>query len=214
MKPLNFLAIALLLCTAGATIAQDDDVDNRDKLQLGITGGFNVSNLYDASSRNFVAGSLIGGVFGGFLSIPIGTYLGLQPEVLYSQKGFGMSGSDATGQYYYIDRSNYIDVPILLQFKPIPEVYFLGGPEFSYLLSNIYTAGNGYTITNTEQQSFSNNNLRHNIMGLMLGADFNLGQFSLGGRIAWDLQDNNGNGTSYVPRYRNYWWQFVAGLRL
>lgn len=192
---------------------ENPEADNRNILQLGILGGFNNSNLYDAVKQNYAANPVYGGVFGGFLSIPLGTYLGIQPEILFSQKGYSGYGYTGEGQpYSFFYRSNFVDVPFLFQLKPSPVLYLLGGPEYSYLVSSSYTFTQGVTSTTTEQE-FVNNNIRHNIFGLMFGADVNMNPFTLGGRIAWDLEDNNGDGTSTLPRYRNIWGQLTLGFR-
>jgi len=35
----------------------------------------------------------------------------------------------------------------------------------------------------------------------------------LSGRVAWDLYDNNGDGTSTTPRYKNVVGQITLGYR-
>lgn len=145
--------------------------------------------------------------------MPIGTYLGIQPEVLYSAKGYTGQGTSIFGPYSYTDRLDFLDVPIMLQFKPIPHLYLLGGPEYSYLLSHTYTFDQGVT-SNTTQEQFNNDNIRKNVFGLIFGLDIDMGHITLGGRVAWDLQDNNGDGTSTLPRYRNIWGQVTLGLHI
>lgn len=215
MKAITVLTTIALMGSTYAVKSQDRViVDTRDELSIGVVGGANFSNLYDTKGQNFVANSLVGGVFGGFLSIPVGTYLGLQPEVLYSQKGYSGTGTLPDGSpYSYTDRTNYLDVPILIQFKPVENLYLLGGPEYSYLLSRDYTFTNGVT-SSTTQQEFQNDNIAHNVFGLMFGIDLVFNHLVIGGRVAWDLQDNNGNGGSTLPRYRNIWEQVTVGIRL
>lgn len=203
------LATSVLLAQDATTVVSDD----RNSVEIGIKGGINYSTLYDVKGQNFVDNPLWGPVFGGFLSIPLGTYLGIQPEVLYSEKGFSGQGTEINGEYSFNDRMNYLDVPLMLQFKPIPNLYLLGGPEYSYLLSRIYTYTQGVT-SETTQQDFNNGNISHNIFGLIFGLDINIHHVTIGGRVAWDLQDDNGNGTSTLPTYRNVWGQLTLGLRL
>lgn len=227
MKTLKFIALGFSLGISGLIAAQDEQPeppqgsttetvvkDSRNRLQIGIKGGINYSGVYDTKGNNFSSSGKFGGVGGGFLSIPIGTFLGIQPEVLYSQKGFSESGTTDEGNQYSVDvRRDFIDVPLLVQFKPVPDLYILGGPEYCFLLDRSYTFTNGVTSTTTQQQ-FNNDNLSKNIFGLIFGIDINIGLVTIGGRVAWDLQDNNGNGTSTFPRYRNAWGQATLGLRL
>ncbi len=216
MKTLKILTTGISIVSASVLLAQDATTvvsDDRNNVEIGIKGGVNYSTLYDVKGQNFVDNPLWGPVFGGFLSIPLGTYLGIQPEVLYSEKGFSGQGTEINGAYSFNDRMNYLDVPLMLQFKPIPNLYLLGGPEYSYLLSRTYTYTQGIT-SETTQQDFNNNNISHNIFGLIFGLDINISHVTLGGRVAWDLQDDNGNGTSTLPNYRNVWGQITLGLRL
>jgi hypothetical protein len=211
-----FTTIAALL-VASTGMAQDfpTSEDERNTLQVGIKGGFNNSYLYDVKGQGFVDNSLLGPAFGGFVSIPICTYLGVQPEVLYSAKGYSGNGITTDGQAYsFVDRMNFLDVPVMLQLKPLPNLYLLGGAEYSYLLSHSYTFTRDLTSETTQQQ-FENDNIRHTVFGLIFGIDFNLTpNLTIGGRVAWDEQDNNGNGTSTLPRYRNFWEQFTLGFRI
>jgi len=218
MKTIKISIAILSLLGSNLIMAQDvtssDPAnDRRDELQIGFKAGANISNVYDKQGQDFTADSKAGFVGGGFLSIPIGTYLGVQPEVLFSQKGFSATGKGDSSQYSFNKTENWLDIPILFQFKPAPDVYLLAGPEYSYLLSNTYTYTNGVTSESTQQQ-FSNDNIRHNVLGLVLGLDINIGMGVLSGRVGWDLQDNNGDGTSTLPRYRNVWGQVTLGIRI
>jgi hypothetical protein len=92
-----------------------DPSDQRTNFQLGIKAGINYSNLYDEQGQNLYATSLLGFAGGAFLSIPIGTYLGVQPEVLYSQKGYtgtGGTGVGEIGQFSYTDRLDFLDISL------------------------------------------------------------------------------------------------------
>jgi hypothetical protein len=244
MKTQMILITTIFTLTATIGMAQFYSIytpDERNIFQVGIKVGFNNSNLYDTKGQDFVANPIFGPVFGGFLSIPLSKFFGIQPEVLYSAKGYAGSGSMSESQtsgttitntsvkgnsttmvagagsgdpqnYSFVDRMNFIDVPLMLQLKPFRNFYLLGGPEYSYLLSRSYTFTHGVT-SETTQQEFQNDNIRHNILGFISGADLNFNQLTFAGRIAWDLQDNNGNGTSTLPRYRNFWGQFALGFR-
>ncbi len=189
--------------------AQDD---SRDQLQLGIKGGINYSNVWDEEGQDFEADPKTGFAGGAFLSIPIGTYLGIQPEVLYSQKGFQGSGVVAGTSYSFERTTNHLDVPILVQFKPVKYITILGGPQYSYLMSQKdIQRGDGFT--SVQEQEFEND-IRKNTLGAVFGADVNLGNIVIAPRLGWDFQTNNGDGTSSSPRYRNQWYQVTIGFRL
>lgn len=213
MKKVFFYPTFMFLFLSGFANAQTDAVDSRDKLTAGLKAGFNYSNVWDEKGDDFRADPLVGFAGGGFVSIPIGKYLGFQPELLLSQKGFKGEGTLLLSKYTLTRRTTFIDVPLLLQFKPIEYVSLFLGPQYSYLLreTNTYT----YGPNSTEQQNeFENSNVRKNILGFVFGADINIKHFVLSGRYCYDLQTNNGDGSSNIPRYKNRWLQFTVGVRI
>lgn len=186
--------------------------DERNKLHLGIKAGVNNSNVYDEQGEEFKAEPKYGFAGGLFLSIPVGKYLGLQPGALISQKGFQASGKLLEESYQISRTTTYLDVPVLVEFKPLKILTLVGGPQYSYLLhqADIITGGDNAAI---QQQEFKNDNIRRNILSAALGFDLNLGRFVISGRYNFDLQQNNGDGSSMTPRYKNIWLQGTIGAR-
>jgi Outer membrane protein beta-barrel domain len=186
--------------------------DKRDNLQFGLKVGTNLSNVYDAEGQNFVADSKFGLAGGVFVSIPLGKVIGIQPEVLYSEKGFKSTGT-LLGSSYSLDRStSFIDIPLLLAVKPISLITIVAGPQFSFLLKDKNTFNNG-TATVEQQKLFETDNIRRNLLSFTGGADVNLSNFVIGLRANYDTQNNNGDGTSSTPRYKNAWYQATVGIR-
>ncbi|MBD1398528.1 PorT family protein [Pontibacter sp. JH31] len=121
---------------------------------FGIRGGANISNLSGdlrdedrfENKVGFHAGIMANfGVVDNFFSI--------QPELLYSVKGFKNEDSEVTllgqtrrreGKVNY----NYLDLPVMAKIKAGP-LYFEAGPQASYLLS-----------VNNETKTYINGNLR------------------------------------------------------
>jgi hypothetical protein len=69
-------------------------------------------------------------------------------------------------------------------------------------------------FTTIEQETeFQNDNVRKNTLCFTGGADINLNHFVIGARVGWDLMNNNGNGTTTTPRYKNVWYQATVGFR-
>lgn len=193
--------------------AQNDDSDSREKISFGVKAGANYSNVWDEQGQDFRADSKLGFAGGAFLGIPIGKILGVQPEILLSQKGFQASGTLLGSPYSLTRTTNHIDVPVQLQIKPVQFLTLLAGPQFSYLMSQKTTYTWGPNSTDQEQE-FNNDNLRKNALGFVVGADININHFVLSGRMGWDFQNNNGDGSSYTPRYKNQWLQLTAGLKI
>ncbi|GAB3519276.1 porin family protein [Emticicia fontis] len=187
--------------------------DAGQKIQLGIKAGLNYSNIYDSKSDQYDAKGKYGGAAGVFLAIPIGRFLGIQPEVMYSQKGYKQSGSVLGANYDFTRTSHYLDVPLLLSIKPTSVLTVQVGPQFSYLMrqKTVINTGLGTVITDND---FDNDNIRKNTLGAVVGLDFNFDRVVFGTRAGWDLQNNNGDGSSYNPRYKNVVVQATLGFRL
>jgi Outer membrane protein beta-barrel domain len=180
---------------------------------FGVKGGANYSNQYDSKTSDFTATSKFGFAGGAFFGIPLGQYLGVQPEILFSQKGFKATGKIIGSSYDLTRTTNYIDVPLLLTIKPVEYVSIVVGPQYSYLIKQKDVFSNNL-FTSEQTQAFSNENLRKNVLGFVGGVDINAKSVVIGLRAGWDIQNNNGDGTSSTPRYKNAWTQATIGFRL
>ncbi len=212
------LLIAAIIITINTTVnAQEHDDDNRtdfrNELLFGVKGGVNLSNVYDSQGEEFQADAKLGLAGGAFLAIPIGKYFGVQPEVLYSQKGFQATGRILGSTYKFTRTTSYIDVPLLFAFKPSEFITILAGPQYSYLIKQRDVFANASTSI-AQETEFVNDDVRKNTLCLTMGADITIKHIVLGARAGWDLQNNNGNGTSTTPRYKNVWYQATIGYRL
>ncbi len=182
------------------------------RFYVGLKGGANYSNVYDAQGENFKADSKFGMVGGIFIAIPLGKVLGLQPEVLFSQRGFHATGT-LLGSPYNVTRTlNYIDVPLLLAIKAGKGVSFMAGPQFSYLIKRTdkFTTATANVL---QEEEFRADDIRKNMMCFLGGIDFNFNNVVLGTRVGWDVKDNKGDGVSQTPRYKNAWVQATLGIR-
>lgn len=197
-------------------IGQEDQhathIDYRDYFVFGLKMGANYSNLYDTKGETFHADPKFGIASGAFACIPIGRYLGIQPEVLFSQKGFRATGSAFGSNYEFRRTTSYIDVPLFIAFKPIEAFTLLVGPQYSYLIQQDDKFIEGPNSAMQERQ-FNNDNPRKNTLCFVAGFDINLSHILFSARAGWDVQNNNGDGTSTSPRYRNAWYQATVGYR-
>ncbi|MBC7862452.1 MAG: PorT family protein, partial [Bacteroidia bacterium] len=167
------LTIAAVATLAGTSIAQENVTDFRRKLMFGVKAGLNYSNVYDTKGESFQADPKAGFATGAFLSIPIGTYLGIQPEILLSQKGFRATGRILGSTYSFTRTTTYMDVPLFFLLKPSEFITIMAGPQFSYLIKQRDVFTNGSTSI-AQENEFANDNPRKNIMGLAGGLDINL----------------------------------------
>ncbi|MDD2281557.1 MAG: porin family protein [Bacteroidales bacterium] len=206
------LVFAFATFMFGSMFAQKNSADFREKLSFGVKAGVNLSNVYDSQGEQFNADSKLGLAAGVFVALPLGKYFGIQPEILFSQKGYKGSGSILGSDYSFSYTSNYIDVPLLLAFKPISLITIVAGPQYSFLIKDNYTFNSA--LINVDQENvFENDNIRKNTLSFLGGIDFNLNRIVIGTRVGWDLQANKGDGTSETPRYKNIWYQATIGFR-
>ena len=93
---------------------------------IGIKGGLNIASLSGFEGRSRISGH--GGVF---LHHTINKNWCFQPELLYSGEGQRyMSGG--------VERTlalSYLQLPLMIQYYPAPQVYLEAGPQFGLLLS-------------------------------------------------------------------------------
>ncbi len=134
MKKTAFLGAALL-AMAAISSAQAQGI------RLGLRAGANYSNLAGNVRNQDTYNNKFGFVGGVMLNAPLlgDGLLSVQPEVLYSQKGFENKPTEYSSVLGTQKREgnvnyNYLDVPVLLKFKALGFVAE-AGPQYSYLLS-------------------------------------------------------------------------------
>jgi hypothetical protein len=176
-RKLAFILAICLVMIPGLMQAQESS--------FGIKGGVTWSNLYidrdDLDAENARTG-FHAGVFSQFMFS--GEIFGIQPEVLYSTKGSEAEYAGVLDQRVTFNL-NYIDVPLLLVFRPIPVVEFHAGPYVGYLLeSDIDFTG---TIDGTT--SLGRGNFEDWDYGLVGGVALNLGAIKLGARYNLGLNE-------------------------
>lgn len=209
----NLIILSSLFLFFGTTVNAQNSDDEADKFHFGLKGGLNYSNVWDEQGQDFEADPKLGFVGGAFLGIPLGKSLGLQPEILLSQKGFQGSGTLLATPYSFTRTTTYLDIPLQVQIKPADFLVIVLGPQYSYLLNkkDVYKFGANST---EQEQEFNNDNIRKNIFGFVAGADIIYMNLVFSGRIGWDFLTNNGDGTSTTPRYKNQWLQMTLGYRI
>ncbi|MBA3664923.1 MAG: PorT family protein [Bacteroidetes bacterium] len=204
--------LAILSITAQEAEPRKETKDSRNRLHLGIKMGSNLSNVYDEQG-DFSPSSKYGLVAGGFLNIPVGKYVGIHPEVLYSQKGFKASGKYLGTSYDLVRTTSYVDVPLMLALKPLRQLTFVAGPNYSYLIRQKDVFLNG-TDSSIKSEDFQHDDVRTNVLGAVIGADINIWNIVLSARYGFDVLSNYKNGNSGTPRYKNVWLQGTIGFRI
>lgn len=185
----------------------------RSSISLGAKGGLTISNVYDSKGDEFSSSAKAGFAAGVFMHLPLGTFVGIQPEVMFSQKGYKSTGSVLGFEYTMTRTSDYVDVPVFLAIQPTAFATLLLGPQYSYLIKQTNALVTPVSNTVVEEE-FNNENIRKNTFGIAMGMDLRYQMFIVSGRVAWDLFNNNGDGTSTTPRYKNVTGQVTLGVAL
>jgi Outer membrane protein beta-barrel domain len=206
MNKLIFTGI-LIVCSCYHTAAQTD------VFALGLKAGLNYSNVYDSQGDDFNADPKYGFAGGAFLTMPIGKYFGVQPEILVSQKGFKATGRVLGGTYGLTRTTTYIDVPLLFAVRPVKYVNILFGPQFSYLAHRKDVFDYGVTSV-LQEQEFKNDDLRKNTLCFTGGFDIGIKRVVLSARAGWDVRNNLNDGNPVTPRYKNTWIQGTLGFNI
>jgi hypothetical protein len=200
MKKMMMLTAVCLFAGTMGLYAQSASKPNLPK--FGIRAGVNISNMVKSSDNDVTTGSKAGVNAAVFLDIPLASVFSIQPEVQFSQKGFKSSGSFLGAPYEYKQTTNFIEVPLLAKLKPAPGFGIVVGPQFSFLAST----NTKFTTNNASYESVvkeENDNLRKNILGGVIGVEAGAKNFVASLRYNIDFQNNNGDGTSSTPNYKN-----------
>lgn len=166
--------------------------------KVGLKGGVNYSNIAGDLENEDVYMNKFG--FNGGLTanfaITGDNFLSIQPELLYSQKGYKYRDEEFTDILGREVRRkgtrnfNYLDLPVMLKVNA-GGLFFEAGPQLSYLLAirdNTETSVNGSTDSNW--RSIDKDDLAELEVGYAAGLGFQAANgFSLGVRYNGSLSD-------------------------
>jgi opacity protein-like surface antigen len=117
--------------------------------KFGVKAGLNVSQISGGTVKGEVSedieasGMLVGFHAGAFANFSFSGVIGLQPEVVFSLQGD--NDSDANAKTHL----NYINVPILLDIKPVPNFSIFVGPQIGINIHRSMT-GEGESISGSD----------------------------------------------------------------
>jgi hypothetical protein len=109
-----------------------------NKFRIGIKGGLNLAQIYveqwpDRNSREGINS-------GVFFKIPLGTFVSVEPELLYSQKGVTINSFPRTRQSSNL-KLDYMEVPLFISLDLGSVVDIKGGFYGGYLIHHKNDAG-------------------------------------------------------------------------
>ena len=132
-KTLLIIALTILAITT---------VKSQEKIQFGVKGGINFTNM----TSNFLYNEdyKTGFHVGALVEIPFGNKFSIQPEILYATYGTkgevvltGLNGP-ISGDYYL----DYIQVPLLAKIYVLERISIEIGPSFNFLVNDDEKRGN------------------------------------------------------------------------
>ena len=215
MKKLLLSAAAALLVAAAAPAAHAQGV------RFGVKAGANLSNLSGDLVNQDQYNNRWGFQGGVMVNFGLGDIVSIQPEVLYSQKGFKYADQQFgnvrnTGSVRY----NYIDVPVLVRVRAAG-IFFEVGPQYSYLMnvSTDRTQTIGSTVVGNIGSGTTNlDNVQRNELGYVGGLGYQASNgVMLGVRYSGaftDFAKNNNYSNNDFRNARNSTFQAYVGVLL
>ena len=169
---------------------------------IGIKAG---ANLFKMDGESFDQEYKFGYNAGAFSELNFTSSWGIQPELLFNQTNYrtGTQFSDIypDGVNGVKGKLNYLSIPVLLSFRPIPLLSLLAGPQFGILLNQ------DEHLVNNAGQAFKKGDL-----SIVAGAQLNLASIKVGARYVIGL--NNINDLENQNNWKNEGWQLYAGFRI
>lgn len=144
-------------------------------LQVGLKAGLNLACYTGLKAWNTEGNFQMtmkrqAGFQGGVtLAIPLGRrdVLSLQPELLYSQRGYRFKDRDQQVNA----REHYLDLPLVLQLHA-QRLRFQAGPQVSYMLAHLISWGYGPDKDNVIK--YQNPNVDKLALGVIVGIGYQL----------------------------------------
>ncbi|WP_151088217.1 porin family protein [Hymenobacter baengnokdamensis] len=217
----------LLSLTAGAALVvlATAPTAHAQTIRFGLKAGGSLSNLSGNLTNQSQYNNRLGFQAGAMLNFGLANDMfSIQPEVLYSQKGFKYADQQYTtalGTYHNTGsvRYDYLDVPVLVRLK-VGSVFFEAGPQYSYLM-NISTdrtqTFNGSVVGTAGSGTTDLSNVNRNEIGYVGGLGFQSTQgFLLGLRYNGAFTDfaKDGYSNNDFKNARNSVFQAYIGFLL
>lgn len=139
------------------TILTITSIKSQEKIQLGIKGGINFTNITsnDLYNKEYKTGFHVGAL----VEIPLGNKFSLQPEILYSTQGAEgkvpmlydpFPGAPTPPPVFGEFKLDYIQIPVLAKIYLIKNFSLDIGPSFNFLIKDkeiITSENNSFTYS-------------------------------------------------------------------
>ena len=166
-------SVTHLVLLACAAVAFAPGVAAAQAVGFGVKGGVNVSTIaFDPSELEW--GMTFGAVAGGFVALPLGSRVTIQPEGLFSQKGGTVDLDDIEASI----RLTYLEVPVLVKFAVWSDggrsFSLFGGPSLAFNLSSDTSA----TVGGEDIDVDIDDDVETFDFGIAAGLEYAIGRFS------------------------------------
>jgi hypothetical protein len=197
------------MVVAALALAFWPDVALAQRVEAGLKGGVvlaSIPKLAEVLEEEGAedVGSRAGFTAGAFVAFDLSDTIAIQPEVLYTQRGF--RGDLPAGQGSFGSDLEYIDVPVLVRVGPASGRGFhvLGGASFNFLIS-----AEGFIDDETED-------IEDDTEGLDIGLVFGVGYYG----TTFIVEGRYQEGTTNIVKdgdvdgsYRNRAFVALVGFR-
>ena len=156
---------------------------------FGVKGGANIATISKEKSWDDT-NARIGYYVGVYMHAPVNSIFSIQPEVLYNSVGVKYENSK-TSHSLGLD---YVSVPIMFQFEPIPKLFVEAGPQFSFLVGNSDRNITDDVVTIKKYRNNSNYN-SFDLSGAV-GLGFRINNITIGARYLVGFTDIKKSGST------------------
>ena len=188
------------LAVPGAAAAQG--------LTFGAKAGVTLGTINFDPQESADYGYRIGLAAGGFVALPLGSRLTLQPEGLFNQRG---AKADAEGLETKI-ALDYIDVPVLVKYALTRggsrSFFVFGGPSAGFRVRSRATATFGDTTVDLD----ADEDIESVEFGIVAGGGVDFGKWSIDGRYSLGLSNLNKDDEDPV-KLKSRAFSILAGVR-
>lgn len=196
---LIFATLFLVTMIASRSYAQKS-------MEWGLKAG---GNCFRVGGRSFDSAYRLSFSGGVYAEINYTKHFSIQPELLFNQVlcktsgGFNQIYSNYGGISYQLVSVDYISVPILLVYKPVPLLSILLGPQYSYAIAQ----------TKNLLQVYPNMNaFNHSDFSLVFGGQLNMGKVKVG--LRWQEGLVNINNINSTDAWRTYGAQLYFAVQI
>jgi hypothetical protein len=198
----SFLCLGLMMSSMSLT-AQN--------MTGGLKGGLTMSNLYIDKNELNDENARFGFNAGLYSQFMIAGIFGIQPELLFSTKGTEAVYDGIINQSVQFNM-NYIDVPVLAIFSPLPLLEFYAGPYVGLLInSNVK-----YTGLINDESEINRDHFNTFDFGFTGGVALNVNMVKVGLRYNLGLQKlaNSDTANMLLGDSKNSYGQLYIALKL